>query len=659
MGVMSESERLKQTFLKRGELFEDPEFPAVQTSIFYHQAPALQFVWKRPKEICADPIFVLDGPNQHDITPGRFGDRWFVACIGCLSITKGLFYRVVPADQNFLTDNYAGIFRFRFWWSGEWREVVVDDRLPTVNNKLVFVQSQHSNQFWAALLEKAYAKLHGSYEALKYGCSLDGMVDLTGGVTESISVRHDSTACGRILSKLLTMTDIVTAVVHQQPQGRNQPEKLANGILLTTNYRIMAVEKVELVNCDQIQLVRLRNPLGTSSDYVGSWSQTSSEWNEVLSEERQIVMYKSFGDGEFWMSYQDFVKTFSTLEVVHLDTETSKDEPTFRTKTPWHMKLCHGHWIRGVSAGGCRNNTDTFHANPQYHLILSDTQEVLISLNQHSVLEPKVIGFTLYEMSKSSGEMVGRSFFKKIKSLVNSQYSNSRQISMKCDLQQGGYLLMPTTFEPGQETSFTLRVYSTKLIKLKLLDCVPAAVKPAIIKAPTSFDSKVSSYETIFLQLADEHKSVNVFELQELLEACLPNDYVKSSANLEVCRHMVLTFDKVGCGRLKFTDYKNLMCSLKYWQTTFKNHTKGTSGILRAERLKEALFDLGFQLNLESLSLLVLHYMRKDGTLRFGDFVSCILRLSMAFATFERKDPLQNAYIKLNLSEWLKVSLQC
>ncbi|XP_022241080.1 calpain-C-like [Limulus polyphemus] len=638
MGVMSESERLKQTLLKRGELFEDPEFPAVQSSIFYHQAPPLQFVWKRPKEICTDPIFVLDGPNQHDITPGRLGDRWFVACIGCLSITKGLFYRVVPADQNFLPSDYAGIFRFRFWWSGEWREVVIDDRLPTVNNKLVFVHSQHSNQFWAALLEKAYAKLHGSYEALKYGCSLDGMVDLTGGVTESISVRHDSTACGRILSKLLSMTDIVTAVVYQQTQ--------------------MAVEKVELVNGDQIQLVRLRNPLGTSSDYVGSWSENSSEWNEVSSEEKQIIMYRSFGDGEFWMNYQDFVKTFSTLEVVYLDTETSKDEPTFRTKTPWHMKLCHGHWLRGVSAGGCRNNADTFHANPQYQLILSDTQEVLISLNQHSVLEPKVIGFSLYQMSKSSCEMLGRSFFKKIKSLVNSQYSNSRQISMKCHLEQGGYVLIPTTFEPGQETSFTLRVYSTKLIKLKLLDCIPAAVKPAIMKAPPSFDSKVSSYETIFLQLADEHKSVNVFELQELLEACLPNDYVKSCANLEVCRQMVLTLDKVGSGRLKFTDYKNLMCSLKYWQTTFKNHTKGTTGILRAERLKEALFDIGFQLNMESLSLLVFHYMRKDGTLRFGDFVSCILRLSMAFAIFERKDPLQNGYIKLNLSEWLKVSLQ-
>jgi len=42
---------------------------------------------------------------------------------------------------------------------------------------------------------------------------------------------------------------------------------------------------------------------------------------------------------------------------------------------------------------------------------------------------------------------------------------------------------------------------------------------------------------------------------------------------------------------------------------------------------------LGFQLNTDVLSILILRYMRKDGTLRFGDFVSAILHLSDAFGT--------------------------
>ena len=49
-GVMSsEYERIRRQCLKRGELWEDTEFPTTQTSIFYHQSPPFQFVWKRPK----------------------------------------------------------------------------------------------------------------------------------------------------------------------------------------------------------------------------------------------------------------------------------------------------------------------------------------------------------------------------------------------------------------------------------------------------------------------------------------------------------------------------------------------------------------------------------------------------------------------------------
>lgn len=73
------------------------------------------------------------------------------------------------------------------------------------------------------------------------------------------------------------------------------------------------------------------------------------------------------------------------------------------------------------------------------------------------------------------------------------------------------------------------------------------------------------------------------------------------------------------------------MVNLKSWQGVFKIHTKEKPGILRAERMKDALFDIGFQLSTEILSILILRYMRRDGTLRLGDFVSAILHLTMAF----------------------------
>jgi len=56
-------------------------------------------------------------------------------------------------------------------------------------------------------------RLHGSYEALKYGTLLDGLADLTGGITESINIRQDQATCGRMIGKMLDMTSIVTCTV--------------------------------------------------------------------------------------------------------------------------------------------------------------------------------------------------------------------------------------------------------------------------------------------------------------------------------------------------------------------------------------------------------------------------------------------------------------
>jgi Ca2+-binding EF-hand superfamily protein len=50
---------------------------------------------------------------------------------------------------------------------------------------------------------------------------------------------------------------------------------------------------------------------------------------------------------------------------------------------------------------------------------------------------------------------------------------------------------------------------------------------------------------------------------------------------------------KDGRGRLKFADFKDFLVSLKLWQAAFRTYTKEKMGILRAERLKDALQHVG------------------------------------------------------------------
>ena len=66
--------------------------------------------------------------------------------------------QVIPPDQVLAGDGYKGLVKCCFWRFGSWVTVCVDDRLPMKNEKLLFARSGDPNEFWVALLEKAYAK---------------------------------------------------------------------------------------------------------------------------------------------------------------------------------------------------------------------------------------------------------------------------------------------------------------------------------------------------------------------------------------------------------------------------------------------------------------------------------------------------------------------
>ena len=169
----------------KSSLFEDDDFPPTTKSIGFDLAAQNDNIqWLRPHEISKTPVFSSFHKGQlfdHlDVQQGDLGDCWFLAALGSLTAHRDFFHNVVPMNQVCSGKNYTGRFQFNFFQYGEWVKVFVDDRLPTVDGKLIYTRSNDPNEFWVALLEKAYAKLNRSYENLLGGTAGEAMVDLTG-----------------------------------------------------------------------------------------------------------------------------------------------------------------------------------------------------------------------------------------------------------------------------------------------------------------------------------------------------------------------------------------------------------------------------------------------------------------------------------------------
>jgi len=67
--------------------------------------------------------------------------------------------------------------------TGHWRIVILDDIFPCIKHKKRYqpaFTSTTSNELWVLLLEKAYAKVYGSYANIEAGFEKDALRDQTG-----------------------------------------------------------------------------------------------------------------------------------------------------------------------------------------------------------------------------------------------------------------------------------------------------------------------------------------------------------------------------------------------------------------------------------------------------------------------------------------------
>ncbi|KGL75070.1 Calpain-13, partial [Tinamus guttatus] len=301
--------RLRASCLSQGLLFEDDTFPAHVSSIGPNLLPESKLwliQWKRPTELQGNPHLIVDGASRFDIMQGEIGDCWMLAALGSLTLRKQLD-NVLPRDQGFQND-YAGIFHFRFWHFGEWVDVVIDDRLPVLNGRYLSVHPRTSNEFWPSLLEKAYAKLRGSYQNLHGGYLSDALVDFTGGVQVQFSLKDPPSE----LEEILKAADRSRCLMGCSTSGQLRNIELRNGIVQGHAYTVTGATKIRYKNGWE-HIIRIWNPWG-HGEWKGPWSDDSPEWDYVEPKCREELCRQK-EDGEFWMACKDFQQHFSWLYI--------------------------------------------------------------------------------------------------------------------------------------------------------------------------------------------------------------------------------------------------------------------------------------------------------------------------------------------------------
>lgn len=249
--------------------------------------------------------------EPNDILQGNLGDCWFLCAVSCIAEMPNLVERL------FLTKEYneEGIYRVKLFKNGEWMEIVVDDYFPCLPCGGPIFSKGHGNELWVLILEKAYAKIHGSYKNIVAGKPYEALMDLTGCPTTSFTFKDDKVKDLVRNGKLWTMLKTFDKEGYIMAGGTPGEDMWTENGVPDQNGGLVpghAYSIISAVEFQGIKLLNIRNPWG-NFEWNGDWSDNSALWTEEMIKGFNTILDEN--DGAFWMSFNDFTNLFDSLDV--------------------------------------------------------------------------------------------------------------------------------------------------------------------------------------------------------------------------------------------------------------------------------------------------------------------------------------------------------
>eukprot|EP01065_Artemidia_motanka_P021111 TRINITY_DN251_c1_g1_i1.p1 TRINITY_DN251_c1_g1~~TRINITY_DN251_c1_g1_i1.p1 ORF type:complete len:846 (+),score=284.38 TRINITY_DN251_c1_g1_i1:70-2607(+) len=310
---------LQKAGQKDAPKFVDLTWPPNQSSICRPQeGKAPPRAWMRPHEFLPAALkdkydlMVADQSGTQvepaDIDQGALGDCWFMAAIAACAempdeLVRPIFnnYFEMKRDHQAYKDMHqreldAGFFKIRLAKHGWWKWHVVDTFLPVQPMKCpggpCFAKNREQpHEMWVAMLEKVYAKCHGSYNAISGGDPAVALSDLTGfpAVTFDWPARGKATPEGATaLFKKVLQHDLSDRMIWVTTPGEDHSELSGDGrkggtqqqvyddVGLVTGHAYTVLKAIEVQDRQDPKnthrLVQIRNPWGGEKEWNMDWS---------------------------------------------------------------------------------------------------------------------------------------------------------------------------------------------------------------------------------------------------------------------------------------------------------------------------------------------------------------------------------------------------
>jgi len=437
--------------------------------------------WKRPQDIytVGEPKMCVNGVEPADVEQGALGDCWLLSSFMLLASQPQLLQNLIVYDGI-----DKGFAVFQFFKNGKWQQIIVDTLIPysETQKSIAYARSHNPQEFWLPLLEKAYAKLQGSYESINGGSMAVGLVDVSGGVSEKFVLTDPDMqgplANGQFFRQLLKYNSqgylIGCANSQKDDHGNTHDGNGPQGILFNHAYGLERIEDFKDIN---LQILRIRNPWG-HGEWEGRFKDEDEAWDEFKNL-RDRLNYTFKNDGNWWMMWEDWKAHFNRVYVCKLFPQS------------WSQFSVPGKW-EGNTAGGPYpvqpdrdeevksshakiDSNDRWFNNPQYRFTVTKKTQVIISLMQEDFNTSKKeyipVNFTVVRVKSRRDRLYDLDQDDIVcNAAEGGQRFSQREITKTLTLEPTynkknvHYIIIPNTENEGKnpERPFFLRIFSSE-----------------------------------------------------------------------------------------------------------------------------------------------------------------------------------------------------